>query len=139
MSRNYRDTAKLFFNSKTGKNYKAWSNSIAAYFNLLSGKNKRNYVDALNAYYTGVQNGTIVPPPTVVNGATVVMANSVNNKTVNGTAVVTAGVLTRVSAPANTAIVTSAQTLTGVTPSGTYTNTVTFTVANGVITAIALS
>lgn len=139
MSRNYRDTAKLFFNSKTGKNYKAWSNSIAAYFNLLSGKSKRNYVDALNAYYGGIKDGTIVPPPAVTNGQTVVMANSANNKTVNGTAVVTAGALTRVSAPATAAIVTSAQTLTGVTPTGTYATTVTFTVANGVITAIALS
>jgi hypothetical protein len=36
-------------------------------------------------------------------------------------------------------MVDSGDTLTGVAPSGTYTNTVTFTVANGVITAIALS
>lgn len=139
MSRNYRDSAKLFFNSKTGKNFKAWANSAAAYFNSLSGKNKRNYVDAMNAYYGGIKDGTIVPPPTVTNGQAVTMANSANSKTVGGTAVVSAGVLTRVSAPATAAIVTSAQTLTGVTPTGSYTNTVTFTVANGVITAIALS
>lgn len=35
--------------------------------------------------------------------------------------------------------VETGETLTGVTPSGSYTNTVTFTVANGAITAIVLS
>lgn len=41
-------------------------------------------------------------------------------------------------APTKT-VVTNSQQLTGVAPTGTYTNTVTFTVANGVITGIALS
>lgn len=41
--------------------------------------------------------------------------------------------------PATQTVVSSGQALTGVTPSGTYTDTVTFTVAGGVITAIALS
>ena len=36
-------------------------------------------------------------------------------------------------------IVTNGETLTGVTPSGTFNTTVTFTVANGAITGIALS
>lgn len=139
MSRNYRDSSKLFFNTRSGKNFKSWANAAAAYFNSLSGKDKRNVSDAMQAYYGGVQAGTIVPPPTVANGATVTMANSTNTKTVSGTAVVTAGVLSRVSAPATAAIITSAQTLTGVTPTGTYTNTITFTVANGVVTAVALS
>nr|UVX49299.1 MAG: hypothetical protein [Bacteriophage sp.] len=38
-----------------------------------------------------------------------------------------------------TTIVSNGQQLTGVTPSGTYASKVTFTVANGVITAIAMS
>ena len=38
-----------------------------------------------------------------------------------------------------TTIVSSAQVLTGVAPSGTYTTSVTFTVANGAITAIVLA
>lgn len=41
--------------------------------------------------------------------------------------------------PATQTVVSSGQALTGVTPSGIYTNTVTFTVAGGVITAIVLS
>lgn len=40
---------------------------------------------------------------------------------------------------ATSTVVTNGQDLTGVTPSGTYTDTVTFTVAGGVITAIVLS
>ena len=38
-----------------------------------------------------------------------------------------------------TTIVSTGQQLTGVTPTGTYASKVTFTVANGAITAIALS
>lgn len=38
-----------------------------------------------------------------------------------------------------TTIVTSGQVVTGVAPSGVYTNSVTFTVTDGVITAITLS
>ena len=93
-------------------------------------------VAALNA--TGSASGGTTA--IVTNGQTpIVMANSANSKTVNGTAVVANGAVSRVSAPATAAIVTSSQALTGVAPTGTYTNTVTFTVANGVITAIALS
>lgn len=55
-----------------------------------------------------------------------------------GTAVVAAGVLTAVRPPATTALaVAGAQT--GITVTGTYTANVSFTVANGAITAIALS
>lgn len=76
----------------------------------------------------------------VTTGATVAVKNSAGSKTVSGATVdVAAGALEDVNLPATAALITSAQALTGVTPSGTYTNTVTFTVAAGVITAIALS
>lgn len=55
------------------------------------------------------------------------------------TAEVAAGVLTDVKLAATVAPVADGATLTGVAPSGAYTDTVTFTVANGVITGIALS
>lgn len=41
--------------------------------------------------------------------------------------------------PTNQTVVTSGQTLTGVTPTGVYASTVSFTVVGGVITAITLS
>lgn len=139
MQKNFRDTARVYFNSITGRNDRSWARAAAAYFSQLSGKTKPSYVDAMNAYYGGIFNGTIVPPASVANGATVTMANSANTKTVSGTAVLTGSTLTRVAAPATAAIITSGQALTGVTPTGTFATTVTFTVANGVITAIALS
>lgn len=75
----------------------------------------------------------------VSNTAAVTIADSANNKTVTGSAVVANGAVSRVAAPATAAIVTNDQALTGVTPAGTFTNTVTFAVTDGVITGIALS
>jgi len=76
----------------------------------------------------------------VDNSDTVVVKNSAGT-TVTGThtAEVAVGVLTDVKLAATVAPVLNGGTLTGVTPSGTYSTTVTFTVASGVITAIALS
>lgn len=139
MQKNYRDTARVYFNSVTGRSDRSWARAAAAYYSQLAGKTKPNFVDAMNAYYGGIKDGTVVVPASVANGATITMANSTNTKTVSGTAVVTGSALTRVSAPATAAIVTTGQALTGVTPTGTFATTVTFTVAGGVITAIALS
>lgn len=76
----------------------------------------------------------------VVSGALAPVKNSAGSKTVTGARVdVAAGVIEDVNLPATAALITSAQALTGVTPTGTFVTTVTFTVANGVITAIALS
>lgn len=76
-----------------------------------------------------------------VDGTDINVVNSAGSKTVVGDAAVNeaTGVLTQVTLPATAALITSAQALTGVTPTGTFTTTVTFTVAGGVITAIALS
>lgn len=74
---------------------------------------------------------TNLVPITVVDG---------NGKTAGATIAVTGGVFGNFPLTAATnCIVSSAQALTGVAPTGTYTNTVTFTVANGRITAIVLS
>lgn len=75
----------------------------------------------------------------IADGASVTVQNSAGSKTVTGTIDVVDGELSKVIHAANAAIVTNTMALTGVTPSGSYTNTVTFTVANGVITAIVLS
>lgn len=76
----------------------------------------------------------------VDNADTVVVKNSAGT-TITGThsAEVALGVLTDVKLASTVAGVVSGSTLTGVTPSGVYATTVTFTVASGVITAIALS
>lgn len=57
----------------------------------------------------------------------------------NGTVTVTNGAIANIKLPAGTALVPNAYALTGVAPTGTYTSTVTFTVAGGLITGITLS
>lgn len=81
--------------------------------------------------------------------ATVAMVDNVDTVTVKNSAgssiagthsaSVASGVLSNVTLASTVAAVVNGGTLTGVTPSGTYVDTITFTVANGVITAIALS
>ncbi|UVX34744.1 MAG: hypothetical protein [Bacteriophage sp.] len=56
-----------------------------------------------------------------------------------GETLVAALTATGSATPDNQVIVSDGQALTGVPPTGTFTDTVTFTVANGVITGIALS
>lgn len=76
----------------------------------------------------------------VDNADTVVVKNSAGT-TITGThsAEVALGVLTDVKLASTVAGVVSGSTLTGVTPSGVYATTITFTVAAGVITAVVLS
>jgi hypothetical protein len=76
-----------------------------------------------------------------IDGTSINVLNSAGTKTVVGAANVaeTTGLLTQVDLPATAALITNAQALTGVAPSGAYTTTVTFTVTAGVISAIVLS
>lgn len=80
----------------------------------------------------GALKQVVLPAATtmVSNTDAVTIADSANNKTVAGSAVV---------APATAAIITNGQALTGVAPTGAFTDTVTFAVTDGVITGIALS
>lgn len=83
--------------------------------------------------------GTPAGSVTLANGATVDVTNSNDSTSVSGVAAVTGTTLTSVALPATTAIIATAQVLSGVAPSGTYISHVTFTVSNGAITAIVLS
>lgn len=89
----------------------------------------------------GALKQVVLPAATtmVSNTDAVTIADSANNKTVAGSAVVADGAVSCVAAPATAAIVTNGQALIGVAPTGTFANTVTFAVANGVITGITLS
>lgn len=85
-------------------------------------------------------NGETVLPAGIgiANGAAMNVRNSAASKTVAGTAVVAAEVLTSVDLPATAALLTTAQALV-VPVTGTYATTATVTIAGGVVTAIALS
>lgn len=85
------------------------------FFNTATGEDHRAWADAAAAYF-----------------------NSLSGKDKSNFAEAMAAYYGTVNASTQT-IVVNGETLTGVAPTGTYTNTVTFTVANGVITAIALS
>jgi len=76
--------------------------------------------------------------PVVETGDTIAVKNSADSVSLDGTASVESGVVT-VDLDATDTLLSSGDTLTGVTPSGSYTNTITFTVAAGAITAVALS
>lgn len=92
-------------------------------------------VVALHAAGAGSSGTTAV----VGNGAAVVMKNSAGTTVgSNGTITVVGGVLTEAKAPATTALVVNAGAYT-VPVTGSYATKATFTVANGVITAIVLS
>jgi hypothetical protein len=75
----------------------------------------------------------------LANAVNVTVRNFTASKTVVGLSVVSGGVLTSVDLQGSAAIITNSQALTGVTPTGTFVTTVTFTVSGGLITAIALS
>lgn len=77
----------------------------------------------------------------MVDDTDVIVVKNSAGTTVTGThhAEVAVGVLTDVRLASTVGIVLNGGTLTGVTPSGVYATTITFTVASGVITAIALS
>ncbi len=90
---------------------------------------------------TTLTNVKLAATMAMVDSADTVVVHNSAGATIAGThtAEVAAGVLTDVKLAATVAGVTNGQALTGVTPSGVFATTVTFTVANGVITAIALS
>ena len=95
----------------------------------------------VQAMVKGAAIGTVAPGSVpLVDGGSVTVHNSAGTN-VAGTHVaeVSGGNLTDVKLAASIAPVANGLALTGVTPTGTYTDTVTFTVANGVITAIVLS
>lgn len=74
------------------------------------------------------------------NGDTVSVKNSAGSKTVAGADIdVAAGALEDINLPATAALVTDSMALADVEPSGSWVDTVTFTVEAGVITAIVLS
>lgn len=92
--------------------------------------------------YIIAQIGALVNTLTTIilaNATAVNVKNSAGTKTVAGTANVSAGTLNSIDLPASAALITSAQALTGVTPTGSFVTTVTFTVTAGVISAIVLS
>lgn len=80
----------------------------------------------------------LVDPSPIINGDIVAVRNSAGSDSHNATAVVSGSTLIGVNLASTVAMVDSGDT-TSVEPSGSFTDTVTFTVAAGAITAIVQS
>lgn len=149
---NYRIESKKFFNAQTGQKKTAWADAAAAYFRQVGQSNKTNFVDALATYYAKVNAGTISAPTylsqtqAVVNNAgTSPVQNSAGAAIANGTYTVAAQAVTNIRLPATVGAVSNSGTVTCTVTTTTArtagqsdSKVVTFTVANGVITAITI-
>lgn len=132
--------AKITFPSVIDTDYRGWISEVRNQLVMwkskieLSPDAEPELVRQINALLLDVGYG-------FADGTDILVRNSADSKEVTGDAVVdeTTGTLTEVALPSTWALVNSTMALTGVTPTGTYATTVTFTVANGVISAIALS
>lgn len=80
----------------------------------------------------------LVDPSPIINGDTVAVRNSAGEDSHNATAVVAGSTLVGVNLASTVAMVDNGDTST-VEPSGSFVDTVTFTVADSAITAIAQS
>lgn len=126
--------------------YSVYSRNAVGNFNYGAGKESADYVaGTVPSAYSAVPviDPDNPPAPTlpatetvIANGATVVVKNSAGAVKKNGTASVSSNTLNGVTLAATEAIVSNGATVAGVTGTGT---TATITVANGVVTGIALS
>ncbi len=152
MAINYRVESKKFFNAQTGLNKKAWADAAAAYFRQIGQSTKTNYSDALAAYYGKINAGTISAPvfltatqAVVTNAGTSPVQNSAGAAIASGTYTVAANSVSNIKLPATVGAVSNSGTVTCTVTTTTArtagqsdSKVVTFTVANGVITAITI-
>lgn len=132
--------AKLTFPSVLSRNYMGFVSEVRNQLAMWASKVEKNPGSGVELkrqlntllVYLGVG---------FADGTDISVKNSAGSKTVVGDAVYNeaTGALTQVDLPATAALITSAQALVGVAPSGSFLTTVTFTVTNGVISGIALS
>lgn len=149
---NYRIESQKFFNAQTTQNHRSWAKAAAAYFRQVGASNKTNFVDAMATYYAKINAGTIGAPASVLptqavvsNGGTSPVQNSAGAAIANGTYTIAGSAVTNIRLPATTAgvnnsgtVTCTVTTVTARTAGQADSKLVTFTVANGVITAISI-
>lgn len=152
MAANYRIESTEFFNAQTGQNNKAWAQAAAAYFRKIGNTDKRALPEAMAAYYAKVNEGTIAAPvqlasnqAVVTNAGTSPVQNSAGAAIASGTYTVASKAVTNIRLPATVGAVSNSGTVTCTVTTTTArtagqsdSKVVTFTVANGVITAITI-
>ena len=149
---NYRTESQRFFNAQTGFNHRSWAKAASAYYRQVGSTDKRNFVDAMAAYFAKINAGTIAAPITlsatqsvVSDAGTLPIQNSAGAAIGTGTATVAGGNVSYLRLPATVGAVSNGNsrgvtvtTTTARTAGQSDSKTVTFTVANGVITAITI-
>lgn len=152
MAANYRIESTKFFNARTGQNNKAWARAAAAYFRQIGNTDKRAMTEAMAAYYAKVNAGTIAAPvqlasnqAVVTNAGTSPVQNSAGAAIASGTYTVASNAVSNIRLPATVGAVSNSGTVTCTVTTTTArtagqsdSKVVTFTVANGVITAITI-
>lgn len=152
MNKSYHPESQKFFNSKTGKNHRAWADAAAAYYRLIGGTNKKSAFEAMAAYYAKVNSGAI-PAPVMLNSSQAVVTspgaspvqNSAGAAVGIGTYTVASNAVSNIRLPATVGAVSNSGTVTCTvttttarTAGQTDSKVITFTVANGVITSISI-
>lgn len=149
---NFRTESQKFFNAQTGQNHRSWARAAAAYFRQVGSSTKQALPEAVATYYGKINTGAISAPvqlaatqAVVSNAGTSPVQNSAGASIANGTYTVAANAVTNIRLPATVGAVSNSGTVTATVTTATArtagqsdSKVVTFTVANGVITAISI-
>lgn len=149
---NFRIESQKFFNAQTGQNHRSWARAAAAYYRQVGSSTKAALPEAMATYFGKINTGAIPAPvqltatqAVVSNAGTSPVQNSAGAAVANGTYTVAANAVTNIRLPATVGAVSNSGTVTATvttvsarTAGQSDSKVVTFTVANGVITAISI-
>lgn len=152
---NFRIESQKFFNAQTGQNHRSWARAAAAYYRQVGSSTKQSLPEAMATYFGKVNSGTIgVPTAVAANQAVATDGQSVQIRgnsgsptyLSNATLALNAGGVSSARLPTTATVIQSAGTTnvpitftTARTAGATATAVATYTVVNGVITAITIA
>ncbi len=149
---NFRIESQKFFNAQTGQNHRSWARAAAAYYRQVGSSTKAALPEAMATYFGKINTGAIAAPvqltatqAVVSNAGTSPVQNSAGAAIGTGTYTVAANAVSNIRLPATVGAVSNSGTVTCTVTTTTArtagqsdSKVVTFTVANGVITAITI-
>ena len=149
---NFRVESQKFFNAQTGQNHRSWARAASAYYRQVGSSTKAALPDAMATYFGKINTGAIAAPvqltatqAVVSNAGTSPVQNSAGAAIGTGTYTVAANAVSNIKLPATVGAVSNSGTVTCTVTTTTAraagqsdSKVVTFTVANGVITAITI-
>lgn len=150
---NFRVESQKFFNAQTGQNHRSWARAAAAYYRQVGSSTKAALPEAMATYFGKINTGAIAAPvqltatqAVVSNAGTSPVQNSAGAAIGTGTYTVAANAVTNIRLPATVAGISNSGTTnvpitftTARSAGATATVVATYTVANGVVTAITIA